>query len=45
MIDKRESFEQLAQSLRSMSDAFQQSATSAINKHVTCRNWLNGYKK
>ena len=26
-----------------MNDAFQQSATSAINKHVTCRNWLNGY--
>ena len=41
--DKQESFEQLAQSLRSMNIAFQQSAASAINKHVTCRNWLNGY--
>ncbi|MBQ8702265.1 MAG: DUF1016 family protein [Prevotella sp.] len=38
-----ESFEQLAQGLRSMNEAFQQSAASAINKHVTCRNWLNGY--
>ena len=38
-----ESFDQLAQRLRSMNDAFQQSAASAINKHVTCRNWLNGY--
>jgi predicted nuclease of restriction endonuclease-like (RecB) superfamily len=38
-----ESFDQLAQSLRSMNDAFQQSAASAINKHVTSRNWLNGY--
>ena len=43
MIEKQESFEQLADSLRSMNDAFQQSAASAINKHVTCRNWLNGY--
>lgn len=43
MTDKQESFEQLALSLRSMNDAFQQSAASAINKHVTCRNWLNGY--
>ena len=42
-LDKQESFEQLAQSLRSMNDAFEQSAASAINKHVTCRNWLNGY--
>lgn len=41
--DSQESFEQLAQSLCSMNDAFQQSAASAINKHVTCRNWLNGY--
>lgn len=40
--DKQESFDQLAQSLRSMNDAFQQSAASAINKHVTCRNWLSG---
>ena len=41
--NSQESFEQLAQSLRSMNDAFQQSAASAINMHVTCRNWLNGY--
>lgn len=43
MIQSQESFEELTQSLRSMIDAFQQSAASAINKHVTCRNWLNGY--
>ena len=43
MIQSQESFEELTQSLRSMNDAFQQSAASAINKHVTCRNWLNGY--
>ena len=43
MNDKQESFDQLALNLRSMNDAFQQSAASAINKHVTCRNWLNGY--
>ncbi len=41
--NSQESFEQLARSLRSMNDAFQQSAASVINKHVTCRNWLNGY--
>ena len=41
--DKQESFEQLAQSLCLMNDAFRQSAANAINKHVTCRNWLNGY--
>ena len=41
--NKQESFDQLAQSLRSMNDAFQKSVASAINKHVTCRNWLNGY--
>ena len=42
-MENLESSEQLAQSLRSMNDAFQQNAASAINKHVTCRNWLNGY--
>ncbi len=40
---KKESFEQLAHNLQIMNDAFQHSAASAINKHVTCRNWLNGY--
>ena len=34
--DSQELFERLAQSLRSMNDTFQQSAASAINKHVTC---------
>lgn len=42
-MNKQESFELLAQNLRSMNDSFRQSAASAINKHVTCRNWLNGY--
>lgn len=39
----QESFEDLAQYLVKMNEAFQQSAASAVNKHVTCRNWLNGY--
>ena len=26
-----------------MNEAFQQSVASAVNKHVTCRNWLNGF--
>ena len=38
-----ETFEQLAHSLVEMNEAFQKSAASAINKHVTCRNWLNGF--
>ena len=36
-------FEQLAQSLRSTNDIFQQSGASTTNKHVTCHNWLNSY--
>ena len=40
-IDKLKFFEQLTQSLRSMNDVFQKSAASDINKHATCRNWLN----
>ncbi len=40
---KKESFEQLAQNLQIMNNAFQQSASNAINKHITCRNWLVGY--
>jgi len=40
---KAESFEQLALSLERMNEEFQRSAVSAINKHVTCRNWLNGF--
>lgn len=43
MTDKQGSFEQLAHGLRSRNEAFQQSAACATNKHVTCRNWLNGY--
>lgn len=43
VIIEHESFEQLAQSLKTMDEAFRQSADSAINKHVTCRNWLNGF--
>lgn len=38
-----ESFELLAQNIRSVNHALQQSAANAINKHVTCRNWLIGY--
>lgn len=49
MTDKQESFEQLAQDLRSMNDAFLQSAASAINKHLfvfeyTCSNFLQRRK-
>jgi predicted nuclease of restriction endonuclease-like (RecB) superfamily len=40
---QRESFELLAQSISSVNNALQQSAANAINKHVTCRNWLVGY--
>ena len=43
IVNNQESFEELAQSLKTMNEAFQQSAASAINKHVTCRNWLNGF--
>ena len=39
----QESFEDLAQYLVKMNEAFQRSAASAVNKHVTCRNWLNGF--
>ena len=42
-INKQESLDLLAQSLHSLNDAFRRSAASAINKHVTCRNWQNGY--
>ena len=40
---RRETFENLAHSLETIDDIFRQSADNAINKHVTCRNWLNGY--
>ena len=40
---QRETFEHLAHSLETIDDIFRQSADNAINKHVTCRNWLNGY--
>ena len=43
IVNNQESFEELAQSLKTMNEAFQQSAASAVNKHVTCRNWLNGF--
>ena len=43
IVNNQESFEELAHSLKTMNEAFQQSAASAINKHVTCRNWLNGF--
>ena len=43
MQTREESFEQLARTLQEMNKAFQQSAASAVNKHVTCRNWLNGF--
>lgn len=39
----QESFEDLAQYLVKMNEAFLRSAASAVNKHVTCRNWLNGF--
>lgn len=41
--EDNESFELLAQNIRSVNQALRQSAANAINKHVTCRNWLVGY--
>ena len=43
IVNNQETFEELALSLKTMNEAFQQSAASAVNKHVTCRNWLNGF--
>lgn len=37
------SFAVLAQNIRQVSDAMQRSVASAINKHLTARNWLIGY--
>ena len=41
--DQQESFEFLAQNIHSVNQLLRQSAANAINKHVTCRNWLVGY--
>lgn len=38
-----ESFEILTQNIQSVNQVLRQSAANAINKHVTCRNWLVGY--
>lgn len=38
-----ESFDILAQNIQSVNQVLRQSAANAINKHVTCRNWLVGY--
>jgi len=40
---QHESFELLAQKIQSVNQLLRQSAANAINKHVTCRNWLIGY--
>lgn len=40
---QQESFELLAQNIHSVNQLLRQSAANAINKHVTCRNWLIGY--
>lgn len=40
---QHESFELLTQNIQTVNHALQQSAANAINKHVTCRNWLIGY--
>lgn len=40
---QQESFELLAQNIHSVNQLLRQSAANAINKHVTCHNWLIGY--
>lgn len=40
---QHESFELLAQKIQSVNQLLRQSVANAINKHVTCRNWLIGY--
>jgi len=40
---QHESFDILAQNIHSVNQLLRQSAANAINKHVTCRNWLVGY--
>lgn len=40
---QQESFELLAQNIHFVNQLLRQSAANAINKHVTCRNWLVGY--
>lgn len=42
-IDKHESFELLTQNIQTVNQALRKSAANAINKHITCRNWLIGY--
>lgn len=41
--EQQESFELLAQNIHFVNQLLRQSAANAINKHVTCRNWLVGY--
>lgn len=41
--NQHESFEFLTQNIRAVNYALRQSVANAINKHVTCRNWLIGY--
>ena len=43
LYSQEETLTQLTSTIQSINDAFQLSAASAINKHVTCRNWLTGY--
>lgn len=39
----KNSFASLAAHIKKVNDILRQSASSAINKHVTVRNWLTGY--
>lgn len=39
----KNSFASLAAHIQKLNDILRQSASSAINKHVTVRNWLTGY--
>ncbi|WP_418698122.1 PDDEXK nuclease domain-containing protein [Bacteroides sp.] len=40
---ENESFNILVQNIKTLNHTLQQSAANAINRHVTCRNWLVGY--
>lgn len=42
-LNEQNSFASLAAHIKQANDVFRQSASSAINKHVTARNWLTGF--
>ena len=42
-LNELNSFASLTAHIKQANDVFRQSASSAINKHVTARNWLTGF--